>query len=163
MYRHGRLVVLASVPWSAQVRHLCFDFHMIEDWFGIVVNINMTRSGIYKAGFLRFGDAPDATVQVRLVVARICLALVLAVAVALAARSDVAVVLWSGLSFSLAASGLLPVVTLGLRWKRANAQGALAGMAVGVALCLYYFFAPRYIPVAFYETSSELSCAEGSL
>jgi len=34
-----------------------------------------------------------------------------------------------------------------------------AGMIAGLAVCLYYMLAPRYMPFAFYETSSFLSSA----
>ena len=65
----------------------------------------------------------------------------------------------TGASFSLAASTLLPALLLGIWWKRATGEGALAGMLAGLAVCLYYMLAPRYIPFAFYETSSFLSNA----
>ena len=65
----------------------------------------------------------------------------------------------TGASFSLAASALLPALLLGIWWKRATGEGALAGMLAGLAVCLYYMLAPRYIPFAFYETSSFLSNA----
>jgi cation/acetate symporter len=65
----------------------------------------------------------------------------------------------AGSSFSLAASALLPALLLGLWWKRANGQGALAGMIAGLAVCLYYLIVPRYFPYAFYETSRFLSSA----
>ena len=62
-------------------------------------------------------------------------------------------------AFSLAASAFLPALLLGIWWKRATGEGALAGMLAGLAVCLYYMFAPRYFPFAFYETSSFLSNA----
>jgi cation/acetate symporter len=62
-------------------------------------------------------------------------------------------------AFSLAASTLLPALLLGIWWKRASAEGALAGMLAGLAVCLYYMLASRYMPFAFYETSSFLSGA----
>lgn len=65
----------------------------------------------------------------------------------------------TGASFSLAASALLPALLLGIWWKRATGEGALAGMLTGLAVCLYYMLAPRYIPFAFYESSSFLSNA----
>jgi cation/acetate symporter len=64
-----------------------------------------------------------------------------------------------GTAFSLAASAFLPVLLLGIWWKRATPEGALAGMLAGLAVCLYYMLAPRYIPFAFYESSSFLSNA----
>ncbi|MBV6324044.1 sodium:solute symporter family protein [Duganella violaceipulchra] len=43
-----------------------------------------------------------------------------------------------GAAFSLAASALFPALVLGVFWKRANYQGAVAGMTTGFAVCLYY-------------------------
>jgi cation/acetate symporter len=62
-------------------------------------------------------------------------------------------------AFSLAASAFLPALLLGIWWKRATAEGALAGMLAGLVVCLYYMLAPRYVPFVFYETSSFLSDA----
>jgi cation/acetate symporter len=41
-------------------------------------------------------------------------------------------------AFSLAASTLFPIVLLGIFWKRANAQGAMAGMIGGLIVTLWY-------------------------
>jgi cation/acetate symporter len=41
-------------------------------------------------------------------------------------------------AFSLAGSTLFPVLVLGVFWKRANHQGAIAGMVVGFVVCLFY-------------------------
>jgi len=41
-------------------------------------------------------------------------------------------------AFSLAASTLFPALVLGVFWKRANYQGAVAGMLVGFGVCVYY-------------------------
>jgi cation/acetate symporter len=41
-------------------------------------------------------------------------------------------------AFSIAASAFFPALVLGIFWKRANSQGAVAGMVVGLALTLYY-------------------------
>jgi cation/acetate symporter len=65
----------------------------------------------------------------------------------------------AGASFSLAASAFLPALLLGVWWKRANGEGALAGMIAGLIVCLYYMVAPHYFPYAFYETSRALSNA----
>jgi cation/acetate symporter len=67
--------------------------------------------------------------------------------------------MFAGASFSLAASAFLPVLLLGLWWKRATGQGALAGMIAGLVICLYYMIVPRYFPYAFYETSRLFSSA----
>ena len=41
-------------------------------------------------------------------------------------------------AFSLAASTLFPALVLGVFWKRANQQGAVAGMLTGFSVCLIY-------------------------
>jgi cation/acetate symporter len=66
---------------------------------------------------------------------------------------------FAGASFSVAASAFLPALLLGVWWKRANGQGALAGMIAGLIVCLYYMIVPRYFPYAFYETSRLFSSA----
>ncbi|WP_458039322.1 sodium:solute symporter family transporter, partial [Klebsiella pneumoniae] len=43
-----------------------------------------------------------------------------------------------GAAFSLAASTLFPALVLGVFWKRANHTCAIAGMAAGFGVCLYY-------------------------
>ena len=61
---------------------------------------------------------------------------------------------------SFAAAALLPALSLGIWWKRANAWGAIAGMLGGLALVLYYMCATNYAPVAFFETWAPLSNAD---
>jgi cation/acetate symporter len=48
------------------------------------------------------------------------------------------IVAWA---FSIAAGTFFPVLLLGIWWKRANAQGAVAGMVVGLTVTLAYIFA----------------------
>jgi cation/acetate symporter len=43
-----------------------------------------------------------------------------------------------GAAFSMAASVFFPALVLGVFWKRANKWGAVAGMVVGLGVCLYY-------------------------
>jgi len=62
-------------------------------------------------------------------------------------------------SFSLAAAAFFPALVLGIWWHRTNQAGAIAGMVAGVALALFYLFAPYYFPVQFYEVMSGLSGA----
>jgi cation/acetate symporter len=95
----------------------------------------------------------------RLLVARVAIVLVAALAAAAAMVRPGMMVTLAGAAFSLAASAFLPALLLGIWWKRATGEGAVAGMIAGLAVCLYYMFAPRYVPFAFYETSSFLSDA----
>ncbi len=95
----------------------------------------------------------------RILIARLALLLVAGLAALAAFRMPGMLPGLTGPSFSLAASTLLPALLLGIWWPRATAEGALAGMLAGLAVCLYYMLAPRYIPFAFYESSSFLSDA----
>lgn len=100
-----------------------------------------------------------ASTERRLLAGRAAILLVAALAGWAALAAPEKILAMTGASFSLAASTLLPALLLGIWWKRATSDGALAGMLAGLAVCLYYMLAPRYIPFAFYETSSFLSSA----
>ena len=101
----------------------------------------------------------SASTERRILVARAAIVLTAALAAGGAFAAPDAIPIMTGASFSLAASAFLPALLLGVWWKRATGEGALAGMLAGLAVCLYYLLAPRYIPFAFYETSSFLSNA----
>ncbi|GLC97616.1 cation acetate symporter [Cupriavidus sp. TA19] len=45
-----------------------------------------------------------------------------------------------GAAFSLAASSFFPVLILGIFWRRTTAAGAVAGMAAGLGVAVYYIF-----------------------
>jgi cation/acetate symporter len=100
-----------------------------------------------------------ASTDRRILIARLATVLVAGLAAWAAFKVPETIPAMTGPSFSLAASALLPCLLLGIWWKRATPQGALAGMLAGLAVCLYYMLAPRYLPFAFYETSSFLSNA----
>jgi len=100
-----------------------------------------------------------ASTERRILAARAALVLVAGLAAWAAFAAPETIMAATGAAFSLAASTLLPALLLGIWWKRATGEGALAGMLAGLAVCLYYMLAPRYIPFAFYETSSFLSNA----
>ena len=95
----------------------------------------------------------------RIFVARAAVVLVAGAAAWVAHTLPGYVLTFAAPAFSLAASALLPALLLGVWWKRASGEGALAGMIAGLVVCLYYMLAPQYIPFAFYETSSFLSNA----
>jgi cation/acetate symporter len=100
-----------------------------------------------------------ASTERRILAARAALVLVVGLAAWAALAAPQTILAMTGAALSLAASTLLPALLLGIWWKRATGEGALAGMLAGLAVCLYYMLAPRYIPFAFYETSSFLSNA----
>jgi cation/acetate symporter len=106
---------------------------------------------------------PRASTGQRLIAARGAIVLVAVLAGFAAFAAPQALPDMAASSFSLAASAFLPALLLGVWWKRATPEGALAGMLAGLAVCLYYLLAPRYFPFAFYETSSFLSSATPEL
>jgi cation/acetate symporter len=95
----------------------------------------------------------------RILAARAALLAVVALAAWFAQAAPEYVLKFVTPAFSLAASAFLPALLLGIWWKRASGEGALAGMIAGLVVCLYYMLAPHYIPFAFYESSSFLSNA----
>ena len=108
---------------------------------------------------------PSASTEHRIFVARGAIIAVALLAAWAALAEPETILGMTAAAFSLAASTFLPALLLGIWWKRASGEGALAGMLAGLAVCLYYMLAPRYFPFAFYETSSFLSdatAAEGA-
>ncbi len=91
---------------------------------------------------------PNAPYSRRFLASRIMI-LVAAFLAALAALPQFALIVqmvaWA---FSLAASTFFPVVLLGIFWKRANANGAIAGMIGGLVACVTYmvwnYIDPRF-------------------
>jgi cation/acetate symporter len=102
---------------------------------------------------------PTAPTEQRLLIARGAVLLVTILAVALASSWPQATIDLTAPAFSLATSTLLPALALGIWWERTTREGALAGLLVGLGLCLFYLLMPRFFPIAFYEMSSLLSNA----
>ncbi len=122
---------------------------------GLVLSIANTLS--YDLYFK--GVQPTASTGRRLVVARLSLVLVAGLAAFAAVAEPQATLTATAAALSLAASIFLPALVLGVWWKRASADAALAGMVAGLVVCLYYMIAPHTIPFAFYELSSVFSNA----
>jgi cation/acetate symporter len=89
---------------------------------------------------------PEAPTKRRLVVSRVLLVIVAALAAWTASTrpSDIlAMVSWA---FSLAAGGLFAALVLGIWWKRTTKQGAIAGIICGFGMTLMYLVVTRYFP-----------------
>jgi len=102
---------------------------------------------------------PTASVRRQVFVARLCVIVVTGFAGLAAVAIPQENLTAASAMFSLAASAFLPVLVLGVWWKRASADAALAGMVMGLLVCLYYMIGPHTIPFAFYESSTFLSNA----
>jgi cation/acetate symporter len=89
---------------------------------------------------------PNAPTVRRLLVARILLLVVAVCAAYTASHRPADILAMVGWAFSLAMAGNFPGLVLGIWWKRANAQGAIAGIIAGFGLCLLYLVVTRYFP-----------------
>ncbi|MDN2696038.1 cation acetate symporter [Janthinobacterium sp. SUN073] len=81
---------------------------------------------------------PSASTQKRVTISKLLLLAVAFIAAYAASQKPADILSLVGVAFSLAASTLFPPLVLGVFWKRANYQGALAGMFTGFGVCLYY-------------------------
>jgi cation/acetate symporter len=89
---------------------------------------------------------PDAPARRRLVVARVLLVVVALAAAATASTRPAGILAMVAWAFSLAAGGLFPALVLGVWSKRMNGAGAVAGIAVGFLLTLFYLVVTRHYP-----------------
>jgi cation/acetate symporter len=87
--------------------------------------------------YYKVGD-PGASMQKRVTISKLLLLVVALVAAYVASLKPGNILSLVGAAFSLAASTLFPALVLGVFWKRANQQGAIAGMLTGFAVCVYY-------------------------
>src|SRR5262245_12667709 len=89
---------------------------------------------------------PNAPTVRRLTVARILLFFVAVAAAYTASTRPADILAMVGWAFSLAMAGNFPALVMGIWWKRATANGAIAGMLAGFGLCLFYLVVTRYFP-----------------
>jgi cation/acetate symporter len=81
---------------------------------------------------------PAASTQKRVTISKLLLLGVAFTAAYAASQKPADILSLVGAAFSLAASALFPALVLGVFWKRANHVGAIAGMACGFIVCVYY-------------------------
>ncbi|GAB2848441.1 cation acetate symporter [Pseudoduganella ginsengisoli] len=81
---------------------------------------------------------PHASTQKRVTISKLLLLAVAFIAAYAASTKPADILSLVSAAFSLAGSTLFPALVLGVFWKRATRQGAVAGMAVGFLVCVYY-------------------------
>lgn len=81
---------------------------------------------------------PTASTQKRVTISKLLLLAVAFIAAYAASQKPADILSLVSAAFSLAGSTLFPALVLGVFWKRANHQGAIAGMLTGFLVCLYY-------------------------
>ncbi|MGJ3260283.1 MAG: sodium:solute symporter family protein [Rhodospirillales bacterium] len=87
---------------------------------------------------------PQAETRKRLIVARILLIGIGALGAMVASLKLTGILGAVAWAFDFAMSGLFFPLVLGIWWKRANRQGAIAGMVVGLAAGCLYLYAVRW-------------------
>ncbi len=81
---------------------------------------------------------PSASSQRQVTISKLLLLVVALLAAYTASFRSGDILSMVGGAFSLAGSALFPALVLGVFWKRANQQGAIAGMITGFVVCLIY-------------------------
>ena len=81
---------------------------------------------------------PQASTQWRLVLSKSLLLVVAVLAAMVAAQKPATILSMVAWAFSIAGAAFFPALVLGIFWKRANKQGAVAGMLAGLLVTLYY-------------------------
>jgi len=81
---------------------------------------------------------PHASTTRRVTISKALLVVVAIVAAYVTSLKPGDILFLVGAAFSLAASAFFPPLVMGVFWKRANKWGAIIGMVVGLAICVYY-------------------------
>ncbi|MEM9131922.1 MAG: sodium:solute symporter family protein [Actinomycetota bacterium] len=100
----------------------------------LVISSSVAHDLVYKL------FRPDATEAQRLLWGRLAMAAAVCVAGYFGVNPPGFVGEVVALAFGLAAASFFPVLVLGIFWKRANAQGAMAGMIVGLSTAAIYMY-----------------------
>lgn len=87
---------------------------------------------------------PKATDKQRLLVGRISIVVATLLAGIIALDPPGAITQIVAWAFAIASGTFFPALVLGVWWKRANAQGTIAGLLVGLGVTLGYIFAAKY-------------------
>jgi cation/acetate symporter len=101
----------------------------------------------------------NAPTSRRLVVSRVLLVIVAALAAYTASTKPADILAMVAWAFSLAAAGLFPALVLGVWWKRTNKAGAIAGIIAGFGVTAYYLYGTRYGAPGFVEMWNGISSA----
>ena len=91
---------------------------------------------------------PQATTQWRLVISKSLLLVVAVLAALVAAQKPATILSMVAWAFSIAGAAFFPALVLGIFWKRANKEGAVAGMVAGLLMTLYYMVRVQFDSIA---------------
>lgn len=101
---------------------------------------------------------PHAPTKRRLIISRVLLILVAIASAYVAAQKPSTILAMVAWAFSIAASGLFPALVMGIWWKRTTNTGAIAGMAAGYGVCLYYLIMTQFYGMPLWFGVRNISC-----
>ena len=87
---------------------------------------------------------PQASERKRLFVGRVSIVVATLLAGLIALNPPGAITQIVAWAFAIASGTFFPALVLGVWWKRANAQGTIAGLLIGLGVTLAYIFAAKY-------------------
>jgi cation/acetate symporter len=87
---------------------------------------------------------PNATEKTRLMLSRVMIGVAICVAGYFGIHPPAFVAQVVAFAFGLAASSFFPIIIMGIFWKRATKEGAIAGMIVGIGFTAYYILAVNF-------------------
>ncbi|MDD5391347.1 MAG: cation acetate symporter [Gallionellaceae bacterium] len=100
---------------------------------------------------------PAASTGRRITLAKSLLLVVALLAAWAASRRPDTILSMVAWAFSIAGSCFFPALVLGIFWKRATRQGAIAGMLVGMGLTLYYLLGVKFFGMPKWFDISDIS------
>lgn len=101
---------------------------------------------------------PHAPTARRLIISRVLLIIVAIAAAYVASTKPSTILAMVAWAFSIAASGLFPALVMGIWWKRTTNVGAIAGMAAGYGVCLYYLIMTQFYGMPLWFGVRNISC-----
>ncbi|MGH7331468.1 MAG: sodium:solute symporter family protein [Candidatus Rokuibacteriota bacterium] len=103
----------------------------------------------------------SASLTKRLTITKVLLVLTALIAAYTATYRLAIIVELVAWAFSLAAASFFPALVMGIWWKRANREGAVTGMIVGLALTAFYMIGSRFYGLSWFGTQTIASAIFG--
>lgn len=100
---------------------------------------------------------PAASTTRRLTMSKVLLLVVAVVAAWVASTKPATILSMVAWAFSIAGACFFPALVLGIFWKRATRQGAIAGMLIGLGITLLYLIGIRFYGMATWFGISDVS------
>jgi cation/acetate symporter len=88
---------------------------------------------------------PQASERLQLTIGRLMILVAISVAAYFGIYPPAFVAQVVAFAFGLAASSFFPVIVMGIFWKRATREGAIAGMIVGIAFTAFYIIQVKFL------------------